>query len=194
MTRWSSRERLGAGTALPFAVESLGTRRRRRRGAASKLIAVHGSVHELPSIRTGHALHGDRADDRTRNASLTDCPCRRVDQGAIAMDVSRMRYLCGILHRTGLAGRRQPERTVDLRRSRRGFPTRHATRAATRWSPTLDGTGVRLAAAHGPVDGHPVTGDHARPHRRRSRRGPGVAPARVCVAGSRPAGTAGPAG
>jgi hypothetical protein len=22
-----------------------------------KLIAVHGSVHELPSIRTGHALH-----------------------------------------------------------------------------------------------------------------------------------------
>jgi hypothetical protein len=65
---------------------------------------------------------------------------------------------------------------------------------ATRWSPMLGGTGVLLAAAHGPVDGHPVTGDHARPHRRRSRRGPGVAPARGCVAGSRPAGTAGPAG
>jgi hypothetical protein len=78
-------------------------------------------------------------------------------RGAIAMDVSRMRYLCGILHRTGLAGRRQPEGTVDLRRSRGGFLTRHATPAAThdgrrRWAgpaccwprPTGPSTDTRL--------------------------------------------------
>ena len=41
------------------------------------------------------------------------------------MNVSRMRYLCGIVHRTGLAGRRQPEGTVDLRRFRRGFGYRN---------------------------------------------------------------------
>ena len=47
------------------------------------------------------------------------------------MNVSRMRYLCGILHRTGLAGPRQPERTVDLRRSRRGSPYEHEGRSHT---------------------------------------------------------------
>ena len=70
------------------------------------------------------------------------------------MNVSRMRYLCGIVHRTGSCGTpptggdRRP--TVYLRRFRRGFLTRHATPAATRWSPTLGGTGVLLAATHGP--------------------------------------------
>jgi hypothetical protein len=47
-----------------------------------------------------------------------------------------MRHLCGILHRTGLAGPRQPERTVDLRRSGRGFPNAHADRSGE-----VDGSG-----------------------------------------------------